>query len=303
MRQAGLFLCCGLMRIAAAVFCLSLLGSAIFGGPGEAAVPLEARKLPMKFTWHAADVCAQDCQAWISAVGVITSNTMKVFDDFARKHDLKGTTVVLDSSGGSVLDAIALGRRWRDLGLHTAVGIVTERPAPAGLERSITPKASCESMCVFLLLAGTSRTVPDGAHVRVHQIWMGDRADNAKAANYSAQDLMTIQRDVGQLAQYTIDMGGSGELLSLALSVPPWEPLYELTPSELRLTNILSPDAVASIAAPASKAMDNAKPIQERVVSSADILENKSPASDLMTTQATETQLPVGSATTPVERK
>jgi len=38
-------------------------------------------------------------------------------------------------------------------------------------------------MCVFLLLSGKSRYVPEAAHVRVHQIWMGDRADDAKAAN------------------------------------------------------------------------------------------------------------------------
>ena len=94
--------------------------------------------------------------------------------------------------------------------------------------RASTPEAYCESMCVFLLLSGKTRYVPPVAHVRVHQIWMGDRADDAKAASYTAQDLMIVERDIGRLAKYTFDMGGTGDLLSLALSVPPWEDLHEI---------------------------------------------------------------------------
>jgi hypothetical protein len=102
-------------------------------------------------------------------------------------------------------------------------------------------------MCVFLLLSGVNRYVPPDAHVRVHQIWMGDRADDAEAASYTAQDLTTIQRDIGRLAKYTFEMGGSGALLSLALSVPPWQALHELTPQELRETNVGSASSLAAI--------------------------------------------------------
>ena len=111
----------------------------------------------------------------------------------------------------------------------------------------MVPEAYCESMCVFLLLAGKTRYVPTTAHVRVHQIWMGDRADDAKAASYTAQDLMIVERDIGRLAKYTFDMGGTGDLLSLALSVPPWEDLHELSRAELRLTNLVTTDAVADV--------------------------------------------------------
>ena len=76
---------------------------------------------------------------------------------------------------------------------------------------------------------------------------MGDRADDAKAASYTAQDLMIVERDIGRLAKYTFDMGGAGDLLSLSLSVPPWEDLHELSPAELRLTNLVTTDAVADV--------------------------------------------------------
>ncbi len=85
----------------------------------------------------------------------------------------------------------------------------------------MVPEAYCESMCVFLLLSGSTRYVPEQAKVRVHQIWMGDRADNARAASYSAQDMTVVERDIGRLAKYTFEMGATGDLLALALSVRP----------------------------------------------------------------------------------
>ena len=47
----------------------------------------------------------------------------------------------------------------------------------------------------------------------VHQIWLGDRRDDPTAATYSAEDLVLVQRDIGRLAQYTVEMGGSIDLL------------------------------------------------------------------------------------------
>lgn len=245
----------GVAYASAVAVLLCLPGAATLGA--HAGASLEARKQPMHFTWYSsagdngagaevkrdAAACATGCRGWVSAVGVITGETPAAFASFAASHDLSGATVVLDSSGGSVLDAIKLGREWRDLGVTTTVGIVNQVRSAARTE--IYPDAYCESMCVFLLLSGKTRYVPAGAHVRVHQIWMGDRAEDATAANYSAQDVMIIERDVGRLAKYTFDMGGSGELLGLALSIPPWEPLHELTAAELHLTNLVSSDAVA----------------------------------------------------------
>ncbi|RXH05046.1 hypothetical protein EAS54_24170 [Bradyrhizobium guangzhouense] len=217
---------------------------ATFGSPASAGASLEERKLPMKFGWVA---CEPNCRGWVSAVGIITADTPKDFDDFARGRQLGGATVVLDSSGGSVNDAISLGRRFRNLGLLTTVGITQQNGGGKGARPTVASEAYCESMCVFLLLAGKKRYVPDAAHVRVHQIWMGDRADDAKAASYSAQDLMIVERDIGRLAKYTFDMGGAGDLLSLALNVPPWEDLHELDASELKLTNLVTTDLVSDV--------------------------------------------------------
>ena len=51
----------------------------------------------------------------ISAVGIVTADSPRDFDEFAQGRELGGATIVLDSSGGSVNDSITLGRRWRSL--------------------------------------------------------------------------------------------------------------------------------------------------------------------------------------------
>jgi hypothetical protein len=104
----------------------------------------------------------------------------------------------------------------------------------------LVPKADCESMCAFVLLAGVHRTVPPEARVMVHQIWLGDRREDPTAASYSAEDLVLVQRDIGRLAKYTAEMGGKIELLDLALRIPPWEPMHVMTRAEIDRTQLAS---------------------------------------------------------------
>jgi hypothetical protein len=262
----------GWALLGATALCIALPGvPAAPGGPAHASVTLEERKLPMRFTWVA---CEPNCRGWVTAVGIVTADSPKDFDDFARGRQLGGATIVLDSSGGSVNDSIALGRRWRNLGALTTVGISVQTHTAQGDRASVVPEAYCESMCVFLLLSGKTRYVPQAAHVRVHQIWMGDRADDAKAASYTAQDMMIVERDIGRLAKYTFDMGGAGDLLLLSLNVPPWEDLHELSAAELRLTNLVTTDAVADVlpqtdSVNAPMAELTVKPVQDRFVGNA----------------------------------
>jgi hypothetical protein len=205
---------------------------------------------------------------------------------------------VLDSSGGSVNDSITLGRRWRALGMMTTVGISVSVHTAQGERPRVMPEAYCESMCVFLLLSGKTRYVPEAAHVRVHQIWMGDRADDPRAASYTAQDLMIVERDIGRLTKYTFDMGGAGDLLLLSLNVPPWEDLHELSAAELRLTNLITTDAVAellprndSVASTPVAALP-VKSVQDRFVSSTKDDEPIAPV--VKSTKTAEAVVPTG---------
>ena len=71
--------------------------------------------------------------------------------------------VLVDSPGGSIAAAFAIGRLIRDRGLAVAVArVVGASPTDAG--------AQCASACVFLLAAGVGRSVGPGAEVGVHRL-------------------------------------------------------------------------------------------------------------------------------------
>jgi hypothetical protein len=292
----------GWLLLGGAAFCIALSGAAAtLGGSAYAGATLEERKLPMRFSWVA---CQPNCRGWVSAVGIVTADSPRDFDEFARGRQLGGATIVLDSSGGSVNDSIALGRRWRSLGALTTVGTSVVSRSAQGDRARVAPEAYCESMCVFLLLSGQTRYVPEGAHVRVHQIWMGDRADDAKAASYTAQDLMIVERDIGRLAKYTFDMGGAGDLLSLSLNVPPWEDLHELSSSELRLTNLVTTNAAADVLPRTDSSIVpvaelKAKPVQDRFVGN----EVQTNPQQVKSTKTAEATAPTGGVAAAVPAK
>jgi hypothetical protein len=224
----------------AAATCLLLATSA-----QPVAAP-DSRALPMQFdiwTEGPAQACGNNCRTWVSGSGAITSETPRDFDAFARKNKIDGATIALDSDGGSVLGALALGRSIRKLGMTTTVGKTIDlKSADGGKKRAkLQPRAYCESMCAFVLLAGVARRVPAEARVMVHQIWLGDRRDDPTAANYSAEDLVVVQRDIGRLARYTVEMGGGVDLLEIALKIPPWEPMRMLSRDELRTMKVETP--------------------------------------------------------------
>ena len=233
-----------------------------FARPPAPALPGEARNLPMQFEWRRegpAEVCGANCKVWISATGTITAETPRDFESFAQNRDVRGATLVLDSEGGSVLGSLALGRTIRRLNMVTTVGRTTVLPSTDAKDprASLSARADCESMCTFVLLAGTRRYVPAEARVLVHQIWLGDRREDATAASYSAEDLVLVQRDIGKLAQYTVEMGGTVDLLEMALRIPPWEPMRILSADELRQMRLQTVEAPAE---PAMQIATNSSP-------------------------------------------
>lgn len=205
-----------------------------------------SRSAPMQFALRqdGTGACAPKCKVWVSATGMIRAETARDFEAFAAKTNIRGGTIAFNSEGGSVHGAIALGRAIRKLDMTTTVGRTIDGTGgpEAARHASLSPRADCESMCAFVLLSGARRVVPSEARVRVHQIWLGDRRDDAAAATYSAEDLVLVQRDIGKLAQYTIEMGGTVELLEVSLRIPPWEPMRSLTRDELRRMNLDNAD-------------------------------------------------------------
>ncbi len=224
-----------------------------------------SRSAPMQFQIREdqSPRCGAKCKAWVSATGMIRADTARDFEIFAARNDIRGMMLVLNSEGGSVHGAIALGRVIRRYDMTTTIGrTIDGSGSQTGLRKAgLSPRADCESMCAFVLLAGTRRIVPPEARVRVHQIWLGDRRDDAAAAVYSAEDLVLVQRDIGKLAQYTVEMGGSVELLEVSLRIPPWEPMRSLTRDELRRMKLDNSDVADALGTMPGTTTDATSPV------------------------------------------
>ena len=149
------------------------LASAALVTPLPASADVADRTLPMRFDLRLqgpAESCGVKCQLWISASGAITAETPRDFELFAQGHDLTGATIVLDSDGGSVLGAIALGRDIRRLGLDTTVGrivdlAVAEHDAPRAhiFAARRLPNPCAASCCSAACTARCRGSARDGA--------------------------------------------------------------------------------------------------------------------------------------------
>jgi hypothetical protein len=209
-----------------------------------------------------ADKCANQCREWISASGAIVENTLRDFELFARHRDVRGATIILDSPGGSVVQGLALGREFRRLDIATSVGSAVKTSTTFGDQRyALSGRATCSSMCVYLLLGGVQRHVPDDARVLVHQIWPSSKRNDANATTYSAGNVVAIQRVNGEISRYIVDMGIDIELFELASRIPPWEEMRRLTRDELRRMKIYTVDDPFS--RPPAAALASAAPIQK----------------------------------------
>jgi hypothetical protein len=243
---------------------LAIFAMLIFPSSVRAQVATEQQQ-PMTFALireGPANVCGKNCREWVSASGKITEETPQQFVDFAKGRDLQGSTVVLESRGGHVLAGIWLGREFRRLGMATTIGKTNLLPPDSSGERraTLSSRAQCQSMCPFVVLGGVLRHVPADASVLVHQIWPAQRMEDAMAATYSARELVAEQRQLGQLARYTIEMGGDIALFESAMRIPPWEVLHPLTVEEVRHVGLNNVDNVFDKAAVKSQASKPERP-------------------------------------------
>jgi len=119
--------------------------------------------------------------------------------------------ILLHSPGGSVTDALDLGRLLR--GLQASVAVV------AG--------DVCLSACPYILAGGADRAVdPDGS-VGVHQHYFGE--NSVQPAFMAVED---IQRGQGMVMAYLDEMGIDPRIMQKALVTPPDE-IYILLPEEM----------------------------------------------------------------------
>lgn len=129
----------------------------------------------------------------------------------AREGETAPEQIFLDSPGGSVQDALELGRALRAAGLGT----------------NMEDGAICLSACPYLLAGGVTRRADEGARIGVHQHYFGE---NTLLPAFTA--VSDIQRGQGLVMRYLEEMGVDPRLMGPALMTPPDE-IYLLTREEL----------------------------------------------------------------------
>lgn len=127
-------------------------------------------------------------------------------------------TVALNSPGGSVADALAIGRALRAAGADTAVR--------AG--------AVCLSACPYLLAGGVERSVAPHAMVGVHQHYFGQ--STVLPAFMAVED---VQRGQAEVMDYLVEMDLDPLLMRHAMATPPNE-IYLLVEEELSAYRVVT---------------------------------------------------------------
>ena len=138
----------------------------------------------------------------ITLVGQIAPGDADRFAAWLDRTRPTATVVALDSSGGSVSDALAIGRTIRAAGMATRVA----------------DGAVCLSACPYILAGGTERRVAPGGVVGVHQHYFGQ--STILPAFMAVSDLQRAQAGV---MDYLVQMGVDLRLMPLALRTPPAE--------------------------------------------------------------------------------
>ncbi|KKC33462.1 ATP-dependent Clp protease proteolytic subunit [Devosia psychrophila] len=139
---------------------------------------------------------------------------------FADEIEARGEyvqTVVLDSPGGSVMDALAIGSLIHDNGLATKVA--------AG--------SLCASSCPIIFASGAERIASTEAAIGVHQIYAAALGGDAQDAMRVAGTAMSgAQTTTAEIITHLTKTGVDPALWLHALETPP-DRLYYFTPEEM----------------------------------------------------------------------
>lgn len=157
----------------------------------------------------------------LTLTGQIAPGDAERFADYLEAGTQTLTHIRLNSPGGSVSDALSIGRVLREAEYETLMG--------AG--------DICLSACPYILASGTARRVDDSAQVGVHQHYFG--TNSALPAFLAVED---IQRGQGEVMSYLDAMGVDTLIMRHALVTPPDE-IYVLLPEQLTDYNMTTEPA------------------------------------------------------------
>ena len=168
----------------------------------------------------------------LMATGTITPGISAIFAAEVGRHGDYIKTVVLESPGGSVADALAIGRLIREKNFATEV----------------EARKYCASSCPLVLAGGVERRAGEKATIGVHQV----AAVPTAAVNRLRDDMSVAQTISARCQHYLSEMGVSLQVWVHAMETP-HNRLFVFKADELKALNLVTTTAVPA-AAPAPKA-------------------------------------------------
>jgi hypothetical protein len=176
----------------------------------------------------ASNGCNYDGCEWVQIEGRLSSTAGTAFERYLAGSNAGGGTVYLDSPGGSLEGALALGRAIRSHGFSTAVG----KSVAASWDNRFAEKSKgrCVSACAYAFLGGTTRTAASG-ELGVHQ-FHDPTALAIADPTFTAQDLAAEQDLLTETLDYVEKMGVSSRF-QIAAGRTPSKDLYFFTEPEL----------------------------------------------------------------------
>lgn len=114
-------------------------------------------------------------------------------------------TVALDSPGGVLTEALAIGRLIREKGFATSVA--------AG--------ALCASSCPLVFAGGRERLAAEASAIGVHQVYAAAPAGALTSALSAGDAMSEAQTMTAEISRYLNDMGIGAEVWLRALETPP----------------------------------------------------------------------------------
>jgi hypothetical protein len=153
------------------------------------------------------------------ATGTIQPGTAKAFAGEIEKRGSYVKTVVLHSSGGSVTDALEMGRLIRKRGFTTEV----------------EDGHYCASSCPLVFAGGVERRAGEKSAIGVHQV-TAVGVDGATPAN----GMESVQRISAECQRYLRDMG-IDQLVWIHAMETPKDELFYFKPAELLSLKLATP--------------------------------------------------------------
>jgi hypothetical protein len=263
-------------------FAVVMSGFILASGAAVAASPVPSRKtalpqepMQIRIVRSAQPGCEPDCPEWIAAQGRIDAGALRQFKGVMRRLGARKAPVFIHSFGGSVRDAIAIGRLLRGKGLDVAVVQTLFIPCVQADEacRKREGKGTfqglpqmfsvCASACTFVLAAGVQRFAGPWARVGVHQmksfktyakLWRTYRVTahpdgsvsrtlvSEKKISETTVETQTTRSNYNEIRRYFTEMGIGKEVMPLIEATPPAS-MHWLTRDELRLTALATDGA------------------------------------------------------------